>query len=347
MPENAVTRRFRCRLSPGTGRLLAPVNSPLNHLWRWTAAATVMPVTTMTGPAAAREIPVDTRTYPRRRELRRRELLRREARREPAGSALGRHGRPRGLLARPVRLAGARPGPGRILAAALVVGAQAGVTWQLAGQVAGQMAGQVAGQSGGRGQAVGAGAAPARTAFGLPVGAPPAPAWSDGGGSAVSGSVPANRFNAAGTGFAVPSDLLRAQRAALPAKARAAGAQARRAAARIRAAAARRERTLRRARLDPRPAARVLVAERGWAVGEFACLDALWTRESGWNYRATNPSSGAYGIPQALPASKLAAAGADWRTNPLTQIAWGLDYIAERYGSPCGAWSYARIQHAY
>jgi hypothetical protein len=66
----------------------------------------------------------------------------------------------------------------------------------------------------------------------------------------------------------------------------------------------------------------------------------LWDHESGWNYRATNPSSGAYGIPQSLPASKMATAGADWRTNPATQIRWGLAYIHDRYGTPCGAWMF-------
>lgn len=75
---------------------------------------------------------------------------------------------------------------------------------------------------------------------------------------------------------------------------------------------------------------------------QFSCLDKLFTRESGWNTYATNPSSGAYGIPQALPASKMASAGADWKTNPFTQVRWGLNYIASRYGSPCGAWSHSQ-----
>lgn len=75
---------------------------------------------------------------------------------------------------------------------------------------------------------------------------------------------------------------------------------------------------------------------------QFYCLDKLFTRESGWNTYATNPSSGAYGIPQALPASKMASAGADWKTNPFTQVRWGLNYIANRYGSPCGAWAHSQ-----
>lgn len=72
---------------------------------------------------------------------------------------------------------------------------------------------------------------------------------------------------------------------------------------------------------------------------QFNCLESLWNRESGWNHLAVNRSSGAYGIPQAYPAEKLATAGEDWRTNPETQIRWGLSYIEGRYGSPCDAWN--------
>jgi uncharacterized protein YabE (DUF348 family) len=86
---------------------------------------------------------------------------------------------------------------------------------------------------------------------------------------------------------------------------------------------------------------RALAAERGWGSGQFACLDRLWTKESNWRWNAENPSSGAYGIPQSLPGSKMASVGADWRTNPATQIRWGLGYIAGRYGTPCGAWSHS------
>lgn len=74
---------------------------------------------------------------------------------------------------------------------------------------------------------------------------------------------------------------------------------------------------------------------------EFDCLVALWDRESGWNINAHNASSGAHGIPQALPGSKMASAGADWQTNPDTQIRWGLGYIKGRYGSPCAAWGHS------
>jgi len=82
-----------------------------------------------------------------------------------------------------------------------------------------------------------------------------------------------------------------------------------------------------------------LAAVRGWSGVQWTCLDSVWTRESGWGVSAQN-ASGAYGIPQASPGSKMASVGADWRTNPATQIAWGLDYIAEAYGNPCGAWSF-------
>lgn len=83
------------------------------------------------------------------------------------------------------------------------------------------------------------------------------------------------------------------------------------------------------------------VTERGWSAEDYNCLVLLWNRESGWNPSATNPSSGAYGIPQALPGTKMATAGADWQTNPQTQINWGLGYIADRYGTPCGAWAHS------
>ncbi|GAA3590418.1 hypothetical protein GCM10022223_01110 [Kineosporia mesophila] len=132
---------------------------------------------------------------------------------------------------------------------------------------------------------------------------------------------------------------------ASPAKAKAALSQykqAKAAADRIKAAAERRERALRNAQRDPKSAARVMLADRGWSSSEFSCLDSLWTKESGWNYQATNPSSGAYGIPQSLPGSKMASAGSDWQTNPVTQIRWGLDYIADRYGTPCGAWGHSQ-----
>lgn len=92
---------------------------------------------------------------------------------------------------------------------------------------------------------------------------------------------------------------------------------------------------------DPKNIAQGLVAARGWGDGEFRCLVALWQRESNWNPYAENPSSGAYGIPQSLPGSKMGSVAPDWRTNPVTQITWGLNYIAGRYGTPCSAWGHS------
>lgn len=90
-----------------------------------------------------------------------------------------------------------------------------------------------------------------------------------------------------------------------------------------------------------------MVLARGWSVSEFDCLAALWDRESHWNVYAHNASSGAYGIPQALPGEKMATAGSDWQTNPATQIAWGLGYIAARYDTPCGAWAHSEEHNWY
>jgi hypothetical protein len=92
---------------------------------------------------------------------------------------------------------------------------------------------------------------------------------------------------------------------------------------------------------DPRSIARSMLSSYGWGDDQWGCLDALWQRESGWNHTAMNPSSGAYGIPQSLPGNKMATAGADWQTNPATQISWGLGYISGRYGSPCNAWAHS------
>lgn len=84
------------------------------------------------------------------------------------------------------------------------------------------------------------------------------------------------------------------------------------------------------------------LSDYGWDDTEFSCLVALWDRESHWNVYAHNASSGAYGIPQALPGEKMASAGDDWQTNPATQISWGMGYIAGRYGTPCGAWGHSQ-----
>lgn len=82
-----------------------------------------------------------------------------------------------------------------------------------------------------------------------------------------------------------------------------------------------------------------LLLQWGFGLDQMPCLDKLWTRESGWNHLAQNRSTGAYGIPQALPGDKMAKYGSDWRTNPIPQIKWGLDYIKNRYQTPCNAWA--------
>lgn len=93
--------------------------------------------------------------------------------------------------------------------------------------------------------------------------------------------------------------------------------------------------------------AREMLAARGWGDDQYNCLYSLWAKESGWNVYAHNVSSGAYGIPQALPGNKMATAGADWQTNPRTQITWGLGYIEGRYGTPCGAWAKSQASGWY
>lgn len=93
--------------------------------------------------------------------------------------------------------------------------------------------------------------------------------------------------------------------------------------------------------------ARDMVMARGGDEQQYQCLYALWAKESGWNHFAQNRSSGAYGIPQALPGSKMASAGEDWATNPETQIRWGLGYIEARYGTPCQAWGHSQRNNWY
>ncbi len=90
-----------------------------------------------------------------------------------------------------------------------------------------------------------------------------------------------------------------------------------------------------------------MAAKKGWGASEYRCLVQLWERESGWRWNAANPTSQAYGIPQANPGSQMAGAGSDWRTNPATQIKWGLGYIGNRYGSPCGAWRHSEARGWY
>ncbi|WP_438867771.1 lytic transglycosylase domain-containing protein [Paractinoplanes ferrugineus] len=90
-----------------------------------------------------------------------------------------------------------------------------------------------------------------------------------------------------------------------------------------------------------------LTLEAGFGLDQFPCLDKLFKKESGWNYRAENRGSGAYGIPQALPGKKMASKGADWKTNPATQIKWGLSYIKGKYDTPCKAWAYSERENSY
>ena len=99
---------------------------------------------------------------------------------------------------------------------------------------------------------------------------------------------------------------------------------------------------------DPREIARQIMKNKyGYHDGDFDCFNNIIIRESMWDIDATNPSSGAYGIPQALPGSKMASAGSDWRTNPATQIIWAIGYMEDRYGSPCAAWSFKRANGWY
>ena len=83
----------------------------------------------------------------------------------------------------------------------------------------------------------------------------------------------------------------------------------------------------------------IMLDEYSWGDDQYSCLNRLWTKESHWNYKAHNSRSGAHGIAQALPASKMDVVGTDWRTNPVTQIRWGLRYIDSRYSTPCKAWA--------
>ena len=98
---------------------------------------------------------------------------------------------------------------------------------------------------------------------------------------------------------------------------------------------------------DPRTLTKALMPLFGLSSSEFSCVDNIWMHESRWNVHADNPYSSAYGIPQALPGSKMASAGPDWQNNAETQIKWGLGYIKNRYGSACAAWSFKQAHGWY
>jgi hypothetical protein len=143
---------------------------------------------------------------------------------------------------------------------------------------------------------------------------------------------------------------LAARKAAAAAQARTAAAQARTAAAQTRAAAQPGQTasaTVPAGSGSPRQIAQAMLASFGWAPSQFSCLDPLWEHESSWSVSAANPGSGAFGIPQALPGSRMASAGPDWQTSATTQIKWGLQYIKGTYGSPCAAWAHEEATSWY
>ena len=98
---------------------------------------------------------------------------------------------------------------------------------------------------------------------------------------------------------------------------------------------------------SPQQIAEAMLGSFGWSSSQFSCLDPLWEHESGWSVTAYNAGSGAFGIPQALPGSRMASAGPDWQTDAATQIKWGLEYIKSTYGSPCGAWAHEQATGWY
>jgi hypothetical protein len=98
---------------------------------------------------------------------------------------------------------------------------------------------------------------------------------------------------------------------------------------------------------SPQQIAEAMLASFGWSSSQFSCLDPLWAHESGWSTTAYNSGSGAYGIPQALPGSRMASAGPDWQTDAATQIRWGLEYVEDTYGSPCAAWDHEQATGWY
>jgi hypothetical protein len=208
----------------------------------------------------------------------------------------------------------------------------------------------------------------------LPSGSSPAPASADAAYTTTIGQQAADRSSSDGVGQAVMFARMRslqgaerqqqlAAEKAAAAKAAAAKAAAAKAAAlksAEQAAAARKAaaqcaqqaQSARRAAVatpsgSPEQIAEQMLGQFGWSSSQFSCLQPLWEHESGWSVTAENPTSGAYGIPQSLPAAQMASAGADWQTNAATQIRWGLTYIQGRYGSPCGAWAHEESNNWY
>jgi hypothetical protein len=168
----------------------------------------------------------------------------------------------------------------------------------------------------------------------------------------MAGSVHQLKVSAAAARQAAQRQAIARERARSAARAKAAAARAaaaKAAAARSRQASAAPAAAARpvTASGSPQQIAQGLLGSYGWPSSQFSCLQPLWNAESGWNASASNPSSGAYGIPQALPGSKMASAGPDWQTSAATQIRWGLGYIRSVYGSPCAAWSHEQAYGWY
>jgi hypothetical protein len=169
---------------------------------------------------------------------------------------------------------------------------------------------------------------------------------------AMATSVHQLKVSGAAARQAAQRQVIARERARSAARAKAAAARA--AAARVAAARRRQAPATPAAQAQPATAtgspqqiAQGLLGSYGWPASQFSCLQPLWNAESGWNASASNPSSGAYGIPQALPGSKMASAGPDWQTSAATQIRWGLGYIRSVYGSPCAAWSHEQADGWY
>jgi hypothetical protein len=182
----------------------------------------------------------------------------------------------------------------------------------------------------------------------LPAGSSPAPASADAAYTTTTGQHAAARSSSDGVGQAVMftrMHSLRAERQQLAAEKAAAAKAAAGKAAATKAAATKAAVTTPSG--SPEQIAERMLSQFGWSSSQFSCLQPLWEHESGWSVTAENPTSGAYGIPQSLPAAQMASAGADWQNNAATQIRWGLTYIQGRYGSPCGAWDHEESDNSY